>query len=170
MTENVRPGEGLSAYSMVFVFSPDLRDVLLLRKPDDHHNELFRGMWTVPGGRQEPREGPLQCAVRELAEETGVRVRPSRLTFILKFSCNCDSSEAEHFIHVYAASATIRTLRSARGSSREPVKLVNRLWDMPAETVWWLAPLMELTVGRLKQPHCRQEQADAQSKSRVRPI
>ena len=34
----------------------------------------FRDYWTLPGGRREPGETALQCAIREMAEETGLSV------------------------------------------------------------------------------------------------
>ena len=36
------------------------------------------GLWSVPGGRMEPGETQEQAVVRELAEETGLRVQPVR--------------------------------------------------------------------------------------------
>ena len=36
------------------------------------------GMWSVPGGRMEPGESEPEAVVRELAEETGLAVRPVR--------------------------------------------------------------------------------------------
>jgi 8-oxo-dGTP diphosphatase len=33
-----------------------------------------RGLWSVPGGRTEPGETSAQAAVREVAEETGLRI------------------------------------------------------------------------------------------------
>lgn len=36
------------------------------------------GMWSVPGGRLEPGETEREAVVRELAEETGLAVRPVR--------------------------------------------------------------------------------------------
>ena len=37
------------------------------------------GLWSVPGGRMEPGETEVQAVVREVAEETGLRVRPDRV-------------------------------------------------------------------------------------------
>lgn len=39
-------------------------------------------MFMFPGGKPEPGESPLQTAVREVAEETGIRLRPEELTFL----------------------------------------------------------------------------------------
>ena len=37
------------------------------------------GMWSVPGGRMEPGESEPEAVVREVAEETGLTVRPDRV-------------------------------------------------------------------------------------------
>ena len=37
------------------------------------------GLWSVPGGRMEAGETEPQAVVREVAEETGLRVRPDRV-------------------------------------------------------------------------------------------
>lgn len=41
--------------------------------------EPGRGLWSLPGGRVEPGETDQEALVREVAEETGLRVRPRRL-------------------------------------------------------------------------------------------
>jgi protein-S-isoprenylcysteine O-methyltransferase Ste14/8-oxo-dGTP pyrophosphatase MutT (NUDIX family) len=49
-----------------------LRDqqVLLLRR----NSEPNRGLWVAPGGKLERGESPLECAVREMREETGLAI------------------------------------------------------------------------------------------------
>jgi 8-oxo-dGTP pyrophosphatase MutT (NUDIX family) len=47
-------------------------NVLLQRRRDD-------GRWGLPGGAIEPGEAPAQALVREVFEETGLRVRPLRV-------------------------------------------------------------------------------------------
>ena len=42
-------------------------------------NEPGRGLWSVPGGRVEAGEDDAAAVVREMAEETGLVVRPGRL-------------------------------------------------------------------------------------------
>ena len=41
--------------------------------------EPFKGWWDVPGGFLEPWEHPAEGVVREIAEETGLAVRPTEL-------------------------------------------------------------------------------------------
>lgn len=49
-----------------------LRDgrLLLLRRAGSHG----AGTWSTPGGHLDPGESPEQCAIREVEEETGVRL------------------------------------------------------------------------------------------------
>jgi 8-oxo-dGTP diphosphatase len=53
----------------------DAGRLLLVRRA----NEPGRGRWSVPGGRVEPGEDDIAAIVREMAEETGLVVRPGRL-------------------------------------------------------------------------------------------
>lgn len=46
--------------------------LFIQRRPD---NGLLGGLWEFPGGKIEPGESPEQAAVREVAEETGLRIR-----------------------------------------------------------------------------------------------
>ncbi len=47
--------------------------ILLIRRADN-------GRWAVPGGYMEPGESVTEACVREVWEETGIRVRVGRLT------------------------------------------------------------------------------------------
>lgn len=48
--------------------------VLLLKKAKDH--KYAPGSYTVPSGSKEPKESPLDSAIRETKEEVGVIVAP----------------------------------------------------------------------------------------------
>lgn len=52
----------------------------VLMQQRDERTERWPGQWCFPGGRAEPGESGRDCAVRELAEETGVRLAPEQLT------------------------------------------------------------------------------------------
>jgi len=53
--------------ALVAVFNH--QELLLLKRPDDVH---CGGLWSLPGGKVEDSEMPLQAAIRELKEETNL--------------------------------------------------------------------------------------------------
>jgi 8-oxo-dGTP pyrophosphatase MutT (NUDIX family) len=74
------PGSGSgsgsgSGVTSAFVFVRDSAGDTLLTCVD----RAGRG-WDLPGGHVEPDESPVDAAVRELAEETGLRLRPEELS------------------------------------------------------------------------------------------
>ena len=54
------------------VIRNEARDVLVHQRRDN-------GVWELPAGGVDPGEAPAQAVVREVYEETGLRVRPVRL-------------------------------------------------------------------------------------------
>lgn len=46
---------------------------------DDKEGIPFAGRWDLPGGGREGNETPIQCALRELEEEFGIRVSEQRI-------------------------------------------------------------------------------------------
>ncbi|OLR90142.1 NUDIX hydrolase [Actinokineospora bangkokensis] len=70
--------------------------------------EPGRGLWSVPGGKVEPGESDAEAVVREVAEETGLRVRPGRLVgSVLR-----DAPNGVFHIHDYACAVTGGDLRA----------------------------------------------------------
>ena len=65
------------AAAAVFLLTKDRRLILQLR--DDKPGIHYPGMITSFGGGAEPGETPTDCALRELAEETGIKARAEDL-------------------------------------------------------------------------------------------
>ncbi|MGW3183786.1 NUDIX hydrolase [Kitasatospora sp. NPDC001119] len=59
------------------VLDPDGRILMLRRQAGD----VLPGLWDYPAGGLLPGEDPLLGAVRELAEETGIRLAPQKLAY-----------------------------------------------------------------------------------------
>lgn len=86
------------------------------------------GRWALPGGHLEADEHPRTAAVRELAEETGVRVDPDELALV--DTALVESVEDRYVVSVgFAASRADATGRPEAGSDAAGVGF------FPAETV-----------------------------------
>jgi 8-oxo-dGTP diphosphatase len=69
------------------VFRAD--QVLLCQRPT--------GEWVLPGGTPQHGEGSAACVLREVREETGLRVDPQRVAFVLE-ATNLD--HGQHLIEI----------------------------------------------------------------------
>lgn len=70
-----------------------LRDdtILLLHRTDDP-SALGTGDWILPGGHPHAGESMQACAIRETAEETGIRVHAGRCIFVYEIGAPPPSS------------------------------------------------------------------------------
>lgn len=70
--------------------------VLMLRRAGAHG----AGTWSVPGGHLEMGETPEACAARETLEETGIRIRNSRIVGVTNDVFGPD----KHYVTVFVES------------------------------------------------------------------
>jgi 8-oxo-dGTP diphosphatase len=64
---------------------------------DDHPGLPWAGHWDLPGGGREGDETSEHCLLRELGEEFGLRLPPSRLVWRRVFPSMLDASRASVF-------------------------------------------------------------------------
>lgn len=58
---------------------------ILTYQRDDRPGLPWAGLWDLPGGGREGGEGPVDCLLREVWEEFGLRLRPTRLIWSRAF-------------------------------------------------------------------------------------
>ncbi len=68
------------------------------KKPNDMH----QGKWNGLGGTLKPRESPEECAVREIFEESGLRVQNLQLKGFLTFPAF--AHDEDWYVFVFVAS------------------------------------------------------------------
>ena len=76
-------------------------------------------LWGLPGGSTDPGESPAQTVVREVYEETGLRVKPERLLGLLggKVHTHPNGDQTEMTIAIFACRIVGGTLASLDGES-----------------------------------------------------
>jgi 8-oxo-dGTP diphosphatase len=72
----------------------DRAEVLLIKRA----RAPAAGVWTLPGGKQEPGETPEECARREVTEELGLAVGALRAVTVEDFG----PADQTYRIHVFA--------------------------------------------------------------------
>ncbi len=87
--------------------------------------------WACPAGHRNPREFPLDCAKRELFEETDVDIDKSRNVRLLlhsEINSPCNRGAASHVWYVYVAE-----VGSPYFKRKEPTKHRDMNWFTPEE-------------------------------------
>ena len=92
------------------------------------------GVYSIPGGRLEFGETLPSCAIRELREESGLRVFPQRLVYVVEF-LGRRGGRRRHEILYYFKCSYEGEPRSKWPNLvfewREPVELRGRFWPEP---------------------------------------
>lgn len=59
-------------------------EVLLLKRPDGSDPKEYPNLWCLVGGHGIIGETPREGALREIFEETGIKIKPDNLKFVLE--------------------------------------------------------------------------------------
>lgn len=93
--------------SAVACFVEAEQKILLLRTDNEH--KFQNKVWGVPGGKLEAGETPIEAAVRELQEETGLKLNSDQLEFVIKLYVRAKELDYEFFIYKSNLSIPIKT-------------------------------------------------------------
>lgn len=86
--------------------------------------EPFYGCWDIPGGFLEAEEHPAACVVREIEEETGLRIR---LTALLGIYMDTYSAEDEYTLNIHYLAEVVS------GKPRPASDALELAWFAPNE-------------------------------------
>ncbi|RLB33702.1 MAG: 8-oxo-dGTP diphosphatase MutT [Deltaproteobacteria bacterium] len=99
--------------------------LLITKRPEGGH---LSGFWEFPGGKQEGNESLTQCLEREIREELGISIKPSRL--LLTVNHEYGSKQVSlHFFECSLLSGQPQVLQCAEIRWVRPEEL--HLYHMP---------------------------------------
>lgn len=99
---HIDPADAVAAFSLESGYATpkvDTRAVVLHDGRLLLAREAMDGLWSLPGGWADPGESPAQNCVREVLEETGLRVRAARLLAV--YDRELHEHPTKFFPHVY---------------------------------------------------------------------
>ena len=102
-------------YNVVGIVMADDLNRMLCQLRDDFDHVAGGGLWTVFGGHHEPPESLLDCAIRELEEELGIRGKPEDFEPLMRFVPK-DGLQAYHYYYRYKPSLKPEDLRLSEGA------------------------------------------------------
>lgn len=73
--------------------------ILILKRPMDLKIEHHPGKWCLAGGGSVKGETPLQTVLREVLEETGIKVQPSDMHYLFNKK---ENNKNYYFFHCYS--------------------------------------------------------------------
>lgn len=124
----------------IVVLSDDQR-ILLVRNWFGHQN------WSLPGGGVKKGETPESAILRELYEEAGVSVEPSRVSYVRSYSCY--ESSVPFKADVYC----VDIKRRPSLSERKSFEIIERKWHPLATLPNDLAMPIQRILEEIKNEH-----------------
>lgn len=103
-------------------------------------NDIHEGKWNGLGGKLDPGETPEECVVREVREESGLRLRRPRLAGFITFPCFDGADDWYVFVYV-ATRFSGRLIESDEGHLRwvkDSELLRLPLWEGDKVFLRWL--------------------------------
>lgn len=126
-----------------------LRDqqVLLLRRTSDPN----RGLWVAPGGKLDRGESPVECAVREMREETGLVIeRPVMRAVVTETSPRPDYQWLTFIFVAWDFDGTFTPAPDIGEFRWVPVDEVSKLAIPPADAIFFPRLLQDGTTFNVK--------------------
>lgn len=109
--------KGIIVHTIIFNSN---KEILLLKRSDNE--DVLPGYWDIPGGTLEDGENPVDGAIREILEESGVKTNKPNLFF---YTSNIDSQKNKQFIRMIFIAHTSDTKITLNQNDHEDYKWIN---------------------------------------------
>ena len=86
----------------------------------------YKPYWSFPGGWIEDNQTPIQAAIRELSEETGILISPQRLKFLYTINRVSNIMQSYQFIFEYSGVIDAFTSIKLQPEEIDDYKFVSR--------------------------------------------
>jgi 8-oxo-dGTP diphosphatase len=96
---------------------------------DDKPGIPFRGLWDLPGGGREGDEDPVTCALREVEEEFGLSLSPSRVTHLTRRASTAAAGLANYFCAAALTDDEVAHIRFGEEGQRWAMMTVEEFID-----------------------------------------
>ena len=94
-------------------------------------NDIHEGLWVGLGGKFEPGESPEECVIREVFEESGLRIEKPELKGILTFPNGfSDLNEDDWYVFLFLATEFTGEIKPSNEGELAWVKK-DKLADLP---------------------------------------
>lgn len=120
--------DGLKHAIGVVIYNSDNEEILLVK------NRWSNG-WVIPGGGVEPEEDFEDAVIREVEEETGIEVEPSKPLRIEKQEMHCnDRDPVSNYFIIYLAQPNSREVGKELGKDDNEIEEAEWFKEIPENT------------------------------------
>ena len=90
--------------SVAIIFNEENQVLILKRSPKV---DTFAGHWCFPGGTADPGESPEACVIREVKEETGLKIKEKALVYFYTITKESDKDIDFYMVEDWRGEVTL---------------------------------------------------------------
>lgn len=93
----------MKKYNVIIVFDEEMKHILMCHRT----KEPYKGLYNLPGGKEDPGESSINAAYRELYEETGIDSELINLSEVMTFDYNITQISVKAYVGKLSGSVSL---------------------------------------------------------------